>query len=159
MIENLDFFQALFLTLAIAAMFASQGMILLDNLDLVIRLITPVFLFFLINFTLGRLIGKVFKLSYQESTSLIITTLARNAPLTCTGGWLSNKGPFPVFSAPVSKLQAAAAAVHSQRRLVSLDSYHHYRPSWLLPWLQFDFPTASLTRTLPFPAQKRQSIF
>ncbi len=78
---RLDFFQALFLTLAIAAMFASQGMILLDNLDLVVKLILPVFLFFLINFILGRLIGRVFKLSYRESASLIITTLARNAPL------------------------------------------------------------------------------
>ncbi len=65
-------------------MFASQGIILIDNISLVIRLIIPVTFFFVINFTVGNIIGRLFKLSYQEGASLIITILARNAPLALT---------------------------------------------------------------------------
>ncbi|ARE87194.1 arsenic resistance protein [Clostridium formicaceticum] len=77
-------FQSLFLMFAIMAMFASQGIILIENLGLVIRLIIPVTLFFIINFSVGQIIGRGFKLSYQEGTSLIFTILARNAPLALT---------------------------------------------------------------------------
>ncbi len=38
----------------------------------------------MINFSLGQLIGRLSKLSYEEGTSLIITALARNAPLALT---------------------------------------------------------------------------
>lgn len=79
--SHLDFIQALFLILAIGAMFASQGMIFLQNINLVIRLIIPVLIFFSANFFLGHFIGKLFKLSYGDNVSLIITILARNAPL------------------------------------------------------------------------------
>ena len=81
---KVDIFQSLFLMFAIMAMFASQGMILVENLDLVVQLLIPVTLFFFINFILGQVVGRVFKLSYQEGTSLIITILARNAPLALT---------------------------------------------------------------------------
>lgn len=81
---NIDTFQSIFLLLAITAMFASQGIILLDNIHLVLRLLVPVSLFFVINFTLGLFIGRFARLSYQEGTSLIITILARNAPLALT---------------------------------------------------------------------------
>ncbi|AOY75055.1 arsenic resistance protein [Clostridium formicaceticum] len=77
-------FQSLFLMFAIMAMFASQGVILIENLSLVIGLIIPVILFFIINFSVGQLIGRIFRLSYQEGASLIFTILARNAPLALT---------------------------------------------------------------------------
>jgi len=80
-LEKIDFGQALFLSLAIAAMFAFQGIILIENLSLVLRLILPVSLFFLVNFSLGRVLGHFFNLTDQEGASLIITILARNAPL------------------------------------------------------------------------------
>lgn len=81
---KVDIFQSLFLMFAIMAMFASQGMILVGNLNLLVQLLIPVTLFFIINFTLGQVVGRVFKLSYQEGASLIITILARNAPLALT---------------------------------------------------------------------------
>lgn len=81
---HLDPFQTIFLLLAITAMFASQGIILLENIGLVIRLLIPVTLFFLINFLVGYTVSKITRLSYREGTSLIITTLARNAPLAMT---------------------------------------------------------------------------
>lgn len=65
-------------------MFASQGIILLENIGLVIRLLVPVTLFFLINFSAGYSVSKIARLSYWEGTSLIVTTLARNAPLALT---------------------------------------------------------------------------
>lgn len=80
----LDTFQSIFLLLAITAMFASQGIILLENIGLVIRLLIPVALFFLINFSVGYSVSKIARLSYQDGTSLIVTTLARNAPLAIT---------------------------------------------------------------------------
>ncbi len=76
--------QSSFLLLAITAMFASQGSVLIENMGLVIRLVIPVTLFFIINFSLGQLIGRYFKLSYEDGTSLIMTVLARNAPLALT---------------------------------------------------------------------------
>ena len=76
--------QAFFLILAVTAMFASQGRILIEHWTVVIRLLVPVTIFFMINFSLGQIVGRFFKLSYQEGASLIFTTLARNAPLALT---------------------------------------------------------------------------
>ena len=83
-VDRLGVFQAVFLLFAITAMFATQGAILIENLSLVVRLIIPVTLFFAINFSLGQVVGRLFKLSYQDGASVIITTLARNAPLALT---------------------------------------------------------------------------
>ncbi|RQD75104.1 MAG: arsenic resistance protein [Candidatus Syntrophonatronum acetioxidans] len=83
-LDRIGAFQALFLILAVAAIFASQGVILLENINLVLRLVIPVLLFFIINFSLGQLVGRLFSLSYREAASLIITILARNAPLALT---------------------------------------------------------------------------
>jgi len=38
----------------------------------------------IINFLLGYAVSNIARLSYEEGTSLIITTLARNAPLALT---------------------------------------------------------------------------
>lgn len=83
-LSNVGTFQAIFLLLAITAMFASQGSILVENIWILLRLLVPVTLFFLINFIVGQAVSRVFKLSYSEGVSLIITTLARNAPLALT---------------------------------------------------------------------------
>lgn len=73
--------QIIFLSLAIFCMFASQGRYLLDNLGVVLILLVPILLFFVINFFLVRIVGKIGKLSYKECTSLCLTTLARNSPI------------------------------------------------------------------------------
>jgi len=62
-------------------MFASQGKVLLENYQVLFILLVPILLFFSINFIVGRLIGKVIKLNYQDSVSLSLTTLARNSPI------------------------------------------------------------------------------
>ncbi len=74
-------YQGYFLNLAIIAMFASQGKILLNNLQILLILLIPVLLFFIINFIFGRLVSKAIKLNYQDSVSLSLTTLARNSPI------------------------------------------------------------------------------
>jgi len=61
-------------------MFASQGRYLLD-LMVVLILLIPILLFFIINFLLVRVVGKIVKLAYGECTSLCLTTLARNSPI------------------------------------------------------------------------------
>lgn len=75
------FAQIIFLSLAIFCMFASQGGYLLDNLGVVLILLVPILLFFVINFLLVRIVGKIGKLGYKECTSLCLTTLARNSPI------------------------------------------------------------------------------
>jgi len=72
--------QIIFLSLAIFCMFASQGRYLLD-LMVVLILLIPILLFFIINFLLVRVVGKIVKLAYGECTSLCLTTLARNSPI------------------------------------------------------------------------------
>ncbi|MDQ0429451.1 ACR3 family arsenite efflux pump ArsB [Planomicrobium stackebrandtii] len=70
-----------FLSLAIAAMFASQGDLLLNNLDLLWHLLVPILLFFVINFIVGQKAGGLMKFSYEDTASLNLTTLARNSPI------------------------------------------------------------------------------
>lgn len=73
--------QSVFLILAITAMFASQGNILFQNLELIAKLLIPLIIFFIINFWLAQLTGKLFKFPYNETITLTFTTLARNSPV------------------------------------------------------------------------------
>ncbi|SDI66917.1 arsenic resistance protein [Alteribacillus bidgolensis] len=70
-----------FLSLAIAAMFASNGHLLLEHLDLLWKLTLPVLVFFAVNFLAGLKVGSVMKFAYQDKVSLSLTTLARNSPI------------------------------------------------------------------------------
>ncbi|WP_455543919.1 arsenic resistance protein [Intestinibacter sp.] len=74
-------YQGYFLNAAIVSMFASQGKILLENLQVLLILLIPVLPFFVINFCVGRLVGRVMNLSYEDNVSLNLTTLARNSPI------------------------------------------------------------------------------
>lgn len=71
----------LFLCFAIAAMFASQGVLLLENLHLTVQLLLPILLFFIINFFVGQIVGQKLKFTYEDKVSLSLTTLARNSPV------------------------------------------------------------------------------
>ncbi|WP_337970180.1 arsenic resistance protein [Virgibacillus salexigens] len=73
--------QIFFLSLAIMAMFASQGSYLLENLEVIYILILPILMFFIINYVLARLVGRFLKFSYEDSVSLSLTVIARNSPV------------------------------------------------------------------------------
>lgn len=77
-------FQGYFLDIAIIAMFASQGELIVKNPKVLLILLIPLLLFFIINFILGQAIGKFLKLSYEDNTALNLTTLARNSPIALT---------------------------------------------------------------------------
>ena len=74
-------FQDYFLDLAIIAMFASQGKILLANLEVLVLLLIPIILFFIITFIIGRIAGRIINLNYSDSAALSLTTMARNSPI------------------------------------------------------------------------------
>lgn len=74
--------QIFFLSLAITAMFASQGAYLLENLEIIYILIVPILLFFVINYVVGRFVGRFLKFSYEDSVSLNMTIIARNSPVS-----------------------------------------------------------------------------
>ncbi|MGM9531230.1 arsenic resistance protein [Intestinibacter sp.] len=74
-------YQGYFLNAAIVSMFASQGKILLQNLQVLLILLVPILLFFIINFIVVRIVGKLMKLNYEDNVSLHLTTLARNSPI------------------------------------------------------------------------------
>ncbi|ADU28474.1 MULTISPECIES: arsenic resistance protein [Evansella] len=80
-ISKLSVYPTIFLSLAIIAMFASQGQLLLDNLDLIWQITLPLLLFFVINFIFSQKVGRVMKYSYSDRTSLSLNTLARNSPI------------------------------------------------------------------------------
>lgn len=73
--------QGVFLALAIMAMFASQGTVLLNNIDIIYLLLIPLFLFYIINFFAARAAGKWLRFSYEDTVSLHLSTLARNSPV------------------------------------------------------------------------------
>src|SRR5699024_659858 len=68
--------------IAIMAMFASQGSYLLENLEIIYILIIPILMFFVINYVIGRLVGKFLKFTYEDSVSLRMTIIARNSPVS-----------------------------------------------------------------------------
>lgn len=81
----LDFFknsQILFLSLAIMAMFASEGKNLILNYNILLKLLIPIFIFFLITYLLGISISKWLKFTAGEKVSLVLTTMARNSPIS-----------------------------------------------------------------------------
>jgi ACR3 family arsenite efflux pump ArsB len=73
--------QLVFLALAVVAMFASQGRILLEQPQTFLHLLPPVLLFFAGNFVLAHLVGCVWGLPYPDVVTLCCTTLARNSPI------------------------------------------------------------------------------
>lgn len=81
LISTLSALPIIFLSLAIVAMFASQGQLLLDNLDLMWKITTPILLFFILNFVVGQKVGQLMKFPYKDRASLSLTTLARNSPI------------------------------------------------------------------------------
>ena len=79
----LPFFESLqivFLGIAIAAMFASEGQLLFKSIEVVYVMLLPLLLYFLINFVLSRIASRWVGLNYVDSASLSLTTLARNSP-------------------------------------------------------------------------------
>lgn len=74
-------YQGYFLNIAIVAMFASQGKILLRNPQVLLLLLLPVLLFFIINLIVGQIVGRKLELSKEDNVALNFTTLARNSPI------------------------------------------------------------------------------
>lgn len=81
LLGSLSVLPIIFLSFAIVAMFASQGQLLLNNLDLLWKITFPILLFFIINFIVGQKVGQLMKFSYKDRVSLSLTTLARNSPI------------------------------------------------------------------------------
>lgn len=77
-------YQGYFLDIAIIAMFASKGSLILKNPKVLLIILIPLLLFFIINFLFGQLIGRIIKLSFEDNVALNLTTLARNSPIALT---------------------------------------------------------------------------
>lgn len=82
LIHFLETSQVLFLALAVVAMFACEGKNLIENPDVIYKLLIPVLLFFSITFILSQFVSKVLKFSYADKVSLVFTTMARNSPIS-----------------------------------------------------------------------------
>ena len=81
LLDKLSIFPILFLSFAIVAMFASQGQLLLKNLEVMWQMTIPILLFFIINFIVSQKVGQWMKIPTADTTSLSLTTLARNSPI------------------------------------------------------------------------------
>lgn len=82
--QIVDFFsktQIVFLSLAITAMFASEGASLINNPNIIYNLLIPVLLFFLIIFGVAQLASQMLRFNYENRVSLTLTTMARNSPI------------------------------------------------------------------------------
>ena len=79
--DRSDPLQTFFLCLAVAAMTASASSEVADNLLLLVSLVVPLLVFFIVNFLLCMGIGRAEKRSFDDTTSLIFTAMARNSPL------------------------------------------------------------------------------
>ena len=72
--------QIVFLSLAIGAMFASQGEVILENPELLALLAVPVVAFYAINLGVGFGVGRLLSFSYSEMVCFNNTVLSRNSP-------------------------------------------------------------------------------
>ncbi|ADC51661.1 arsenite efflux protein ACR3 family [Alkalihalophilus pseudofirmus OF4] len=81
LLNKLSTIPIVLLSLAIMAMFAAHGQLLLEHLDLLWIILLPILLFFIVNFFISQKAGKLLKFSYRDCASLSMTTLARNSPL------------------------------------------------------------------------------
>ena len=79
--EKGDHLQLLFLCLAVAVMFASEGDILMDNPAMLLELFIPLLIFFTVLLAVAQAIGKGLGFPRRDIVSLNFTTLARNSPL------------------------------------------------------------------------------
>ncbi len=80
--DNCDNLQLLFLCLAIVAMFASESDVLFDNFDMMLEMLAPLMIFFVLIYFVSYSVSRVQRYSFDDSTSLIFTTMARNSPLS-----------------------------------------------------------------------------
>lgn len=69
------------LSLAVFCIFASQGVLLFENLNSITVLFVPLILFFIVNTAIDLLVSEKINFTYSEYASLTMTTLARNSPL------------------------------------------------------------------------------
>ncbi len=77
-----DTVQLVFLCLAVACMFASESRQVFSHPGLCIEMLTPLAVFFAVNFTAVLQLGGRLRLPFADSTALLFTTLARNSPLS-----------------------------------------------------------------------------
>lgn len=73
--------QLVCLNLAITAIFAAQGAMLIARPDLLLRLLLPIGLFFGVNFGVAQGVSRILRLTYPDLVCLTCTTLARNSPI------------------------------------------------------------------------------
>ncbi|PMB09055.1 arsenic resistance protein [Fischerella thermalis CCMEE 5273] len=80
-VNGINAIPLVFLNLTIAAMFASQGTVLLQHPSLLWELLLPILVMFLLLFVIGRVVARLLHFSYPDRVSLHFTTLARNSPV------------------------------------------------------------------------------
>ncbi|MDR1301992.1 MAG: bile acid:sodium symporter [Treponema sp.] len=81
-VKKADDIQCILLCFAIISMFASQGVLLLDNTILFIKLLPVLLIFFVVIFCVSLFTGNVLKIPFENSISLVFTTSARNSPIS-----------------------------------------------------------------------------
>lgn len=76
-----DNLQMVFLCMAVVAMFASQGKLIVDEPMVLVQMLIPLCIFFIAIFLISQAVGKIMGFSFDDTTSLTFTTMARNSPL------------------------------------------------------------------------------
>lgn len=84
--------QLAFLLLAITAMFASQGGILLERGETVMRLLPALLIFFAVCLMLGLLLGRRMRFGYGDCTAFCFATLGRNSPVSLAIAVVADSG-------------------------------------------------------------------
>jgi ACR3 family arsenite efflux pump ArsB len=77
-----EFFQLIFLCLAVIAMFASESEPLIANPRVLLTMLIPLAIFFVVNFLLALFVSRWLKFPFRDTVALNMTTLARNSPLS-----------------------------------------------------------------------------
>lgn len=74
--------QVFFLSLAVVAIFASEGKDLINHPSIIYKMLLPVLIFFFVAFLVAYFVSKILKFNYADRVSLTLTTMARNSPIS-----------------------------------------------------------------------------
>lgn len=74
--------QVFFLSLAVVAMFASEGKDLINHPSIIYKMLLPVLIFFFVAFLVAYFVSKILKFNYADRVSLTLTTMGRNSPIS-----------------------------------------------------------------------------
>lgn len=121
-----DDLQLIFLCIAIVAMFAAEGSEIIGNWEMLLLLTVPLLIFFAVSYALPAFASKKIGMKFDDATSLIFTSMARNSPLSLAIAFavFPNSPLICVVLAVAPLIELPVLSIATKIRLRSIEVQH-----------------------------------